>query len=290
MNIKIYTLQNPKTLEIFYVELKNPTYNYIRNLLEIGILPSIELLETFECPEKADDSERYWISQFRAWGFKLTNFTTGGKKHTTFKIREDFITYNSRPVQQYDLDGNFIAEYPSVLRAAKHNNIEVTNIHNVLWGNSTHSYSKGFQWKYADDPRKIGKAPRKFLKSTSIFQFSIKGEFIREWDNAQDIKKNLNIHPQNISKCITGIRKYAGGYLWKYSCDVGECKTIKEFTPKPCWVPKIVIQHSLEGKILAEYPSAREAEKQTGVSYKNISLNINNKNKTAGGFIWKLKN
>lgn len=40
-------------------------------------------------------------------------------------------------------------------------------------------------------------------------------------------------------------------------------------------------------QVIAAYPSAREAEKQTGVSYSKISMCCNGKNQTAGGYKWK---
>lgn len=52
---------------------------------------------------------------------------------------------------------------------------------------------------------------------------------------------------------------------------------------------KAIVQMDKNGEFIAEYESAREAERQTKVSYKNISLVVNGKNKTAGGYKWKIK-
>lgn len=43
----------------------------------------------------------------------------------------------------------------------------------------------------------------------------------------------------------------------------------------------------ITNKVIATYQSAREAEKQTGVSYKRISMCCHGKTQTAGGFKWK---
>lgn len=43
----------------------------------------------------------------------------------------------------------------------------------------------------------------------------------------------------------------------------------------------------ITNKVIATYPSAREAEKQTGVSFSKISMCCNGKNQTAGGYKWK---
>ena len=50
---------------------------------------------------------------------------------------------------------------------------------------------------------------------------------------------------------------------------------------------KPVSQFTLEGEFIKTYPSAREVEKQIGISYKYISACCRGKQKTAGGYVWK---
>lgn len=50
---------------------------------------------------------------------------------------------------------------------------------------------------------------------------------------------------------------------------------------------KAVNQYSLDGKFIASFVSAREADKSTGISYKKISSVVTGKQKTAGGYIWR---
>lgn len=52
---------------------------------------------------------------------------------------------------------------------------------------------------------------------------------------------------------------------------------------------KSVIQYDLQGNKIATFPSAREAERQTGVKYKGISKCCLNKNKSAGRYIWQFE-
>lgn len=51
---------------------------------------------------------------------------------------------------------------------------------------------------------------------------------------------------------------------------------------------KPVAQYTPSGTLVAQYPSAREAERQTGISHKHISSCCNRSRKTTGGFSWKL--
>ena len=94
-NVKIYTLSNSLTGEIKYVGktkysldkrlskhlvVKDKSYrtNWIKSLLIIGEKPQIELLEEVSINDW-QFWEKYWISQFKTWGFKLTNLSGGGE-------------------------------------------------------------------------------------------------------------------------------------------------------------------------------------------------------------------
>lgn len=51
--------------------------------------------------------------------------------------------------------------------------------------------------------------------SKTVLQFSLNGEFIREWESTQECKKN-GFNQGNISSCCLGKRKSADGYIWMY--------------------------------------------------------------------------
>lgn len=53
-------------------------------------------------------------------------------------------------------------------------------------------------------------------KFKPILQFDKSGNFIREWDGASEVEKEMNISNANISKCCMGKRKTAGGYIWRF--------------------------------------------------------------------------
>ena len=66
---------------------------------------------------------------------------------------------------------------------------------------------------------------------------------------------------------------------------MGFCKNRLESTIKS--LSKQIGKYDLEGNLIETFYNARIAEKETGISYKNISLVATNKTKTAGGYIWK---
>ena len=63
-------------------------------------------------------------------------------------------------------------------------------------------------------------------------------------------------------------------------------KHSKDMTNHPS-LSKIVLQYTIDGKFIKEYPSCREANRQTSIS--NINCVCVGKRKQAGGFIWKYK-
>jgi predicted GIY-YIG superfamily endonuclease len=95
-NTFIYSLSDPITNEIRYIGKTNNIKkrlcthltksnlikkkhknNWIKNLLFNNTKPLIEVID--EVPIKVWEYwEKFWISQFKIWGFKLTNSTDGG--------------------------------------------------------------------------------------------------------------------------------------------------------------------------------------------------------------------
>ena len=99
MGTKIYTLSHPLTNEIRYVGLTRKTLEerlrghlkskdkvhrnfWIKKLLKEGLKPKIELIEEVD-DDIGPETEIFWISMFKLWGFRLCNLTEGGQTSTT---------------------------------------------------------------------------------------------------------------------------------------------------------------------------------------------------------------
>lgn len=91
--------------------------------------------------------------------------------------------------------------------------------------------------KTEETKRKIGEANRKRYNSLSdeeretrneiirksrehlkkpVLQYTLDGQFIREWDSCLAVEKELGIKNGNISSCCKGKQKTAYGYIWRY--------------------------------------------------------------------------
>ena len=117
-----------------------------------------------------------------------------------------------------------------------------------------------------------------------VYQYDLSGSLIGEYKSAHEAARALNIQFTNICKVCRGERKTAGGFGWSY-----EKKTTKEPIQTTIKHNTAVLQYDKSGKFIAEYKSAREAWKQTGISDTTIGLVCKGKGKTAGGYIWKYK-
>lgn len=56
-------------------------------------------------------------------------------------------------------------------------------------------------------------------KKIPIVQLAIDGSFIREWDSASDVQKEMNVFPERISKVCKHTTYTAGGFRWAFKTD-----------------------------------------------------------------------
>lgn len=212
------------------------------------------------------------------------------------------ISPHRRAVLQFDLDGNFIKEYPFIGRAARAVGL-IGSLNNCLKGKT--ATAGGYQWRYKDDPlfkNGIVKLPPVVHRDRHIpkpvVQFSIEGKFLQEYPSLFEAMKISGVSIGAIVRCLEGKIPLAGGYQWRLKSQVleekkGKRKTkkikniepIKEVPPK--YPVRPVCQFTLEGKFVKEYPSVREAERKTGIL--SITRALAKDYKTGGGFQWRYK-
>lgn len=53
-------------------------------------------------------------------------------------------------------------------------------------------------------------------KYKAVIQFSLDGQFIKEWSSILEIKNTFGFSSGNISQCCSGNRKSAYGYIWRF--------------------------------------------------------------------------
>lgn len=169
---------------------------------------SFEIIE--ECPvEKLLEREFYWIDYYDSYkhGYNCNPGGTGG---------------TPIPVVQYDLDGNFIKRFDSLINAAASLNLSKHNLSSCCNGKQK-SYG-GYLWAYEGE-----KPPKPYLDkrighttssaARKIKQFNKQNEFIEEYISAHEAARQIG-KPKcanHITECCQGKRKTCEGYIWKYS-------------------------------------------------------------------------
>ena len=124
--------------------------------------------------------------------------------------------------------------------------------------------------------------------SKKIYQFTLDGEFIKEWGSLSDVKTTLGINVSNISMCAQHKRPNAGGFRWEYRYFEALPPLVKR-KRNPNKPTKTILQIGLDGQIVNEFNSLNDAGQYTGTNPTSISKVINGHTKTAGGFVWKQK-
>ncbi len=81
--------------------------------------------------------------------------------------------------------------------------------------NHTEAYKLKLANKMKGNAYTKGKEIHKRRKS--IFQYSKSGDFVRSWDGVNNAADTLGIGRTNLTNCLTGLSKTAGGYIWKYN-------------------------------------------------------------------------
>lgn len=126
-----------------------------------------------------------------------------------------------REIEQYDLAGNFIKKYESIIQAAEELKLHRASIESALKNKAFNC--QGFLWKYADDEENIlekvkrNNSKKDYLK-IGINQYTKEGIFIQHHNSAADAAKALNKNGggSSITKACRGKLKTAYGYKWSY--------------------------------------------------------------------------
>ena len=78
-------------------------------------------------------------------------------------------------------------------------------VNNLEWCDRTYNINYGNRTQKAS-----------INKRKKIVQLSLNGDFIKVWNGAIDVEKELKMYSGNICSCLKNRRKTAYGYKWKY--------------------------------------------------------------------------
>ena len=106
----------------------------------------------------------------------------------------------------------FVAECfipnPYNLPQINHKDEDKTNNHidNLEWCNNKYNINYGTR-----NERMVETLSKK------VYQYTLKGEFVKEWTSVREVERVLGFSNGNISSCCNGRQKTAYKYIWKFS-------------------------------------------------------------------------
>ena len=236
-----YEIEHPTNNYYFYRALRK----YRWDNFNIIILFQTQILDNTENNKKILDNlvlekEKYYISRYQTnnpeFGYNLTD---GGDGIVGFKFskeakqkmsqsRKNKPRKNngnlSQPVLQFDLDFNFIKEWPSAAEIERQLGYKASQISRCC-NNNLDTYKK-YIWvkksNYFDGYLQQNKSHAKYSsKAKSVLQYTLDGTFIAEYPSCKAAKETLNL-TTSISKAAAGTQKQSAGYIWIYKSDYTE--------------------------------------------------------------------
>lgn len=151
----------------------------------------------------------------------------------------------SKPILQYDLDGNFIKEWYSANAAAKELGLGQANIHANMNGKYPKQVS-GFMFRYKvgneipikimphkdllkstklseETKKKISEAHKgkhlseetKRKLSKKVYQYTLDGQLVKVWESTKECGRN-GFDQSAVGKCCNGKMQKYKGYKWSY--------------------------------------------------------------------------
>lgn len=216
-------------------------------------------------------------------------------------IEEDLIYYYKQQKLSYNVDNGSIS---SISKRTEESKKKLSDALKKKWQDPefrekmrlSNSKRKGTKNKMT--PERIFKQEQKLeklelkrkenLENKIILQYNLKGEFVKEWNNATEIANFYNVTNSNITYHLKNKTKTCCNYIFKYKNDDWEVKPIikrKEIVSKK--KPDFIFKYDTNNNLIDSFNSINKAAKSIKVSMttfnKHIALNNNYKN-----FIWKI--
>ena len=132
-------------------------------------------------------------------------------EETKKKMRENHFD-NSKKINQYDLDGNFIKTWDSVQSAINYYNNKAIE----FCCKKRRKSASGFQWQfYENNTNNIEKHKNNWIKK--INQYDVDGNFIQQYNSIKEVCEKFNVFSSNVTMCCQGKQKTLKGFVFKYA-------------------------------------------------------------------------
>ena len=150
--------------------------------------------------------ESYWVEQFRQWGFEIINKNKKGGGGPEF-LSEDAKKKKSKAMlgKKHSLE--------TCLKISKSNKGKTI----TQKTKEKISQSNTGKIRSLETKEKISQTWKKNQYiSKPILQYTLTGEFIKEWNSTQEASTFYNIQKGHICNALNGRSKSSNGFMWRY--------------------------------------------------------------------------
>jgi len=242
------------------------TYQYSLNGDFVKEWPSItEAAVNYRCSSSSIGKAIF--DRTPSLGFLWTDYKYDRLDLNSFKIDE-----NKTYTYLYDIEGNLINEFNSIVECAKFINEDVSKVSKSIRGKFSvckQFYCSDIKYNKFPIPENVNH------KSDKLYQYDLQGNFIREWENYSEVKKyfgkDIGIH------AAIRLNNSCMGYQWSWE----KLSHMKELKPKT--KARKVGKYTMDGVLIQTFNTVREAKKDT-CGAPNV---LTGRRKSAGGCLWK---
>jgi len=237
--------------------------------------------------EEACEKEQYLITYYKSNDSKYGyNCSIGGEVGSLGAYNNAL----SKSVFQYDLNGKFIKEWPSLMEVERKLGISNTNICKCC--NGKFDEIGNFQWSYNFVENKGSikdkKEKQHDRQCKEVYQYMLNGTYVKSYKSLSSITDETGFNFKNISDCCRGRTKQAYGYIWKYKYYFKTDSVESRYKRAGKANSKKVLQYDLNGEFIKEFPSIADASRSL---HKKCNSKIvdccKGKSKMAVGYIWE---
>lgn len=277
---KTYDFEKRKREHIYDIDNDLPFH---RALKRYGIENfDWEIIDSATNDEEIREKEVYWIKYYKSCIHMVDshgyNITLGG---------EGGVSWNSRPIIQFDSTGEYVDEYVSYSHASVATGIDRKGIEACV--KHINQTAGGYRWLYKDewDGKSIGeyiKPPSK--KRIEIVQLDLAGSYVAEYKSVLDAANKTGIRRTTISGCLTGKNNRAGGFQWLYKEDY---MPEKDYSYGGIKIGEGIYQLNDNWEIIGHFANCSEAARALGFDAKVHKL-IHKRlteNKRCRGYYWR---
>lgn len=183
-------------------------------------------------------------------------------------------------VHQYDLQGNYIATFPSIKIASTKLGISDSQISSSCKSEIT---AGGYQWKRSDSDKIIKPIEKIHYSKRKVYQYDLNGKYIKMYETMTDAE-NKNGAPA-IWNCCNNLQAQSGGYIWLY--DKNDLSLHLDMIKNKRNVNQLnVFKYDLHGNVLAKYDSVKSCAKDNNVDRNTISRCCNEQTVVCNGHIY----